>query len=99
MYTLLLLLDASGVGRITVVDHDDVEVSNLHREVIHTGGRRETSKARSAHDAMRELNTTVSVTAVTEPLTWFSAMELVRGNNCVVDAINNPCMRYLINDT
>ena len=32
------------MGRITVVDHDDVEVSNLHWQVIHTEGRRETSK-------------------------------------------------------
>ena len=36
--TLLLLLAASGVGRITVVDHDDVEVSNLYWQVIHTKG-------------------------------------------------------------
>ena len=59
--TLLLFLAASGVGRITVVNHDDVEVSNLHPKVIHKGGRRETSKARSAHDAMKDLNPTVLV--------------------------------------
>ena len=44
-----------------------VEVSNLHWQVIHTEGRKVKSKARSAHDAMRALNPTVSVTAVTEP--------------------------------
>ena len=49
--TLLLLLAASSVGRITVVDHDDVEVSNLHQQVIHTEGRRGVSKARYTHDA------------------------------------------------
>ena len=42
--TLLLFLSASGVGRITVVDHDNVEVSNLHWQVIHTEGRRGISK-------------------------------------------------------
>ena len=41
---LLLFLAASGVGRITVVDHDDVEVSNLHWQVIYTKGGRGTSK-------------------------------------------------------
>ena len=96
--TLLLLLVASGVGRITVVDHYDVEVSNLHRQAIHTERRRGTSEARSACDAMRSLNPSVSVTAVTEPLTWDNAMELLRGNDCVVDASDNPRMRYLIND-
>ena len=42
--TLFLFLAASGVGRITVVDHDDVEVSNLHWQVIHAEGGRGTSK-------------------------------------------------------
>ena len=40
--TLLLFLAACGVGRITVVDHNDVEVSNLRLQVTHTEGRRET---------------------------------------------------------
>ena len=66
--------------------------------VIHTEGRRETSKARSARDAMRALNPTVSVTALTESLTCNNAMELVRGNGCVVDDSDNPRTRYLIND-
>ena len=79
------------MGRITVVDHDDVEVSKIHWQVIHTKGSRVTSKARSAQDAIRHLNPTVSVTAVTDPLTQDNAMELVRGNVCVVDTIDNPC--------
>ena len=43
-YTFLLFLAASGVGHITVVHHDNMEVSNLHWKVIHTKGRRGTSK-------------------------------------------------------
>ena len=96
--TLLLFLAASGMGLITVVKHDDVELSNLHQYVIHTKGRRLTSKARSSRDAMRSVNPTLLVTPMTEPLTWDSAMELVRGNKCVMDAINNPRTHYLIND-
>ena len=38
---------------------------------------------------MRDLNPTVLVMAVTEPLNWGNAMELMRGNNCVVDIKNN----------
>ena len=67
--TLLPFLAASDVGRITVVNHNNAEVYNLHWRVIHTEGRRGTSKARSARDAIRSLNPTASVTAVTEPLT------------------------------
>ena len=53
--------------------------------------RKEMSKARSARDAMRALNPTALVMTVTEPLTWDNGMELVRGNNWVVDTSNNPC--------
>ena len=97
-YQILLFLAVSCVGSITVVDHDNVEVYNLHWHVIHTKGRRGTRKARSAHDTVRDLNPTVLVTAMTDPLTWDNTMELVRGNDCVMDISNNPRTRYLIND-
>ena len=63
-----------------MVDHDYVEVSNLHWQVIHIEGRREKIKSRSVRDAMRTLNPTVLATSI---------MEIVRGNNCVVDINNN----------
>ena len=94
--TLLLLFPSSGVGRITVVDHNNVEVSNLHWKVIHTK-RRGACKARSAHSAMRDLNPTVSVTSVTEPLTWENAMDIGRDKKCVVEIRDNPHTQYLIN--
>ena len=72
-----------------MADHDNMEVSNLHRKVIHTKGRRGTIKARYAHDDMRDLNSTLLVTAVTEPLTWDNAMKIVRADDCVVDASSN----------
>ena len=87
------------MGCITVVDHNNAEVSNLHRQIINTEGGKGTSKARYARDAMRSLNITVSVMAVTEPLNWDNAMDLVRGKDCVVDTSDNPCTQYLINDS
>ena len=68
--TLLIFLAASSVVRIAVVYHDNVEVSNLHWQVIHTKGRMVTSKARYAHNTMRDLNPTVLMTAIMDPLTW-----------------------------
>ena len=96
--TLLLFLAASGMGHITVVDHNDVEVSNLHWQIIHAEGRKGAIRFRSTHNSMRALNPIVSVTSVTHPLNWENSMELVRGNDCVVDARNNLCTWYLIND-
>ena len=97
--TFLLFSATSGVGHITVVYYDNVEVSNLHWQVIPAKESRVMSKSGSIHDAMRDLNPTVSVTDVTDPLIWDNDMELVRGNNCVVNTIDNPRTRYLINDT
>ena len=88
--TLFLLLAASSVGHITVVGHYDVEVSNLHQQVINNNRGEGIFKARYACNTMRDLNPTLLVTAVTEPLTWDNTMELVRGNDSVVDASNNP---------
>ena len=95
--TFLLFLADSGVGRIMVVYHNDVKVYNLHWQVIHTKGRRETIKARSACNSMRDLNPTLSVMAVVYPLSWDNSMELMRGNDCVMDTIDIPFKRYLIN--
>ena len=47
----------------------------------------------------RALNLAVFVTAMTEPLNWDNAMEKVRVNDCMVDARDNPRIRYLINNS
>ena len=57
--TLLLFLAASGVGCITEAEHDNVEVSKIHWQVIHTKGRKGKSKARSTRKDMRALYPTV----------------------------------------
>ena len=95
--TLLLFMATSGVGCTTLVDHEDVEVSNLQWQVIHTEGRMVAIKATSVRNTMRDLKPTVLVTAVINPLNWGNNMDVVRGNDCVVDIINNLCTQDLIN--
>ena len=80
-----------------VVDHENVEVSNLHWQVIHTKGRRGTIKSMSVRNSMRALNPTILLTTVTDPLTWENAMDIGRGNDCVVDIRDHPRTQYLIN--
>mmetsp|Transcript_12581 Transcript_12581/g.23591 ORF Transcript_12581/g.23591 Transcript_12581/m.23591 type:complete len:454 (-) Transcript_12581:32-1393(-) len=96
--TVLLYLASSGVGHITVVDFDNVEISNLHRQVIHSDPKVGFNKAISAVDAMKMLNPTIQCTAVTDMLTFHNAMELVSVHDCVVDACDNPQTRYVLND-
>lgn len=96
--TVLLYLASSGIGNITVVDFDNVDMSNLHRQVIHTNCRVGMNKAESACLAMKKLNPTINCKAVTEMLTFENAMTLVQQHDCVVDACDNPQTRYLVND-
>jgi adenylyltransferase/sulfurtransferase len=51
---VLLYLASAGVGHITIMDHDTVEISNLHRQVLHTQQRVGMSKVDSAVEAIRE---------------------------------------------
>ena len=103
--TLLLYLAASGVGHITVVDYDCIEVTNLHRQVIHRDrdaaksvGQLGRNKAESAKEAILRLNPTMSCTALSVMITAENALELVSRHDVVVDACDNPLTRYLLND-
>jgi len=104
--TALLYLAAAGVN-LTIVDHDTVETSNLHRQVIHTHCRNDNddastttpiNKAISARQTLLALNPTISIKTVTTPLTHENALDLCRDADCVLDASDNPRTRYFIND-
>ena len=105
--TVLLYLAAAGVGHITVVDYDCVEMTNLHRQIIHKDSNASKgihdsnlglNKALSAKQAMLDLNPTISCTALDVMITGENALELVSKHDVVVDACDNPRTRYLLND-
>ena len=103
--SVLLYLAASGIGHITIVDYDNVEMSNLHRQVIHQDCNSSKkfdevgmNKALSAKQAMLKLNPTISVTALNAIISSTNALELVSKHDLVVDACDNPLTRYLVND-
>lgn len=95
---VLLYLAASGVGNISVVDFDAVDKSNLHRQILHQERNVGMNKAVSACRAMSQLNPSIRLTPIQEPLTDQNALDLVSQHDCVVDASDNPLTRYLIND-
>eukprot|EP00538_Stauroneis_constricta_P002260 CAMPEP_0119550440 /NCGR_PEP_ID=MMETSP1352-20130426/3948_1 /TAXON_ID=265584 /ORGANISM="Stauroneis constricta, Strain CCMP1120" /LENGTH=512 /DNA_ID=CAMNT_0007596277 /DNA_START=25 /DNA_END=1563 /DNA_ORIENTATION=- len=96
--TVILYLAACGVGEMSIVDFDCVDVSNLHRQVIHQNDDVGVNKAESACRAIRNLNPLVQCRAITSPLTYENAHDLVSRHTCVVDASDNPQTRYLVND-
>ncbi|SDN61436.1 adenylyltransferase and sulfurtransferase [Actinomyces ruminicola] len=95
----VLYLAAAGVGTLGIIDDDDVAISNLQRQVLHTTAAAGRPKVDSARDAVTALNPDVEVVAHRLALTSANALELLRGWDVVVDATDNFPTRYLLSDT
>lgn len=89
---------AAGIGHLTVVDDDAVDLSNLQRQVIHRTADVGVAKVRSAERAVRELNPGIEVVGIGERVTADNALELFADHDVVVDATDNFATRYLVND-
>ena len=93
-----LYLAAAGVGHLGVVDADDVELSNLQRQVLHDTKSVGTPKVDSAAMRLRAINPHVDVSAHQTRLTSANAMALLGAYDVIVDGSDNFPTRYLIND-
>ncbi len=94
----LLYLAAAGVGRITVVDPDTVDTSNLQRQVLYGADDVGSNKAEAAARRLRSLNPLIRVDACPVRFARANALELVRGSDVVIDGSDNFATRYLVND-
>ena len=92
-----LYLASAGVGHITVVDADNVELSNLQRQIAHPMAHIGLNKAQSLKHAMERINPQISVTVVDEWLTEVNADELIANVDVVLDCCDNFATRYLVN--
>ena len=95
---IALYLAAAGVGTLGIVDDDDVDLSNLQRQVAHTTDRIGASKVDSAEQSIRELNPDVDVVGYKTRLDASNIMEIVEGYDVIVDGVDNFPTRYLLND-
>ncbi|MGI8781816.1 MAG: molybdopterin-synthase adenylyltransferase MoeB [Solirubrobacteraceae bacterium] len=93
-----LYLAAAGVGTLGIVDDDDVDLSNLQRQVIHTTRTVGTPKVDSAEAAIAALNPDVEVVKYPVRLDASNIMEIVQGYDVIVDGVDNFPTRYLLND-
>lgn len=93
-----LYLAAAGVGTIGILDDDELDVGNLHRQVLHRTADVGRSKAESASDALRRLNPHVVVRTHRERLDASRATTLIADYDLVVDGSDNYPTRYAIND-
>jgi adenylyltransferase/sulfurtransferase len=94
----LLYLAAAGVGTLGIVEFDEVDESNLQRQVIHGQSDVGRSKAQSARDAVREVNPLVQVVLHEERLDTTNVREIFAPYDLIVDGTDNFATRYLVND-
>lgn len=95
---VILYLAAAGVGTIGVIDDDDVELSNLQRQIIHTHARLGSPKADSAAEAVRAVNPDVRVVPIRARLDKDNAREIFREYQVIADGSDNFPTRFLVND-
>ena len=93
-----LYLAAAGVGTLGIVDDDEVDLSNLQRQVIHTTKTVGTPKVDSAEAAIGALNPDVEVVKYPVRLDASNIMGIIDGYDVIVDGVDNFPTRYLLND-
>lgn len=93
-----IYLAAAGVGRLGVVDYDEVDASNLHRQIMHRETDVGVAKAVSLSRAIKSLNSLVTVDAHCVQLDAGNATPLVSDYDVVLDCSDNPATRYLVSD-
>jgi molybdopterin/thiamine biosynthesis adenylyltransferase len=92
-----MYLAASGVGTLTICDFDEVDLTNLQRQIIHTTQSVGINKALSAQQAIFELNPEVTVHTVQQKSTESEMAALVAQADVVVDCSDNFATRYALN--
>jgi molybdopterin/thiamine biosynthesis adenylyltransferase/rhodanese-related sulfurtransferase len=96
---VLPYLAAAGVGRLVIVDHDEVEESNLHRQPLYRMSDIGQPKVHAAHAALAAMSPATGIEAVRERLSSLNVARLVDAVNVVIDAADSFAVTYLLSDT
>ena len=89
-------LCGAGVGEITIIDFDKIDISNLHRQVIYTANDIGKPKADILARHLAALNSECRLDVINDKLTAQNCHELISGNDLVIDATDNPNVKHLI---
>ncbi len=95
--SIAIYLTAAGVGMIRMIDHDQVTLSNLNRQILHWEEDIGRKKVDSARTKLRNLNGSVEIEAIKETITEGNISHFVDGCDVIVDAMDNLPSRYLLN--
>ena len=95
---LTMYLAAAGIGHLGLVDYDTVDRSNLHRQLLHTGGSVGRHKLKSARRMLSKINPYTRLDTHPVRLTHKNALALIERYDIVADGTDNFPTRYLVND-
>lgn len=93
-----MYLAASGVGEITLIDYDTIDVSNLQRQLSFSTADCGRFKAEAAEDRLAAINPEVHVTTIIKMITRTNGAEILMGHDIVIEGSDNPSTKYLISD-
>ncbi|KYO63813.1 HesA/MoeB/ThiF family protein [Thermovenabulum gondwanense] len=93
-----LALTLAGVGTIGLVDSDNVEISNLNRQILHSTSRINMPKVDSAEIFLKKLNPKINIIKYHTRFTLENSLEIVKDYDVVIDGVDNLPTRYLLND-
>jgi molybdopterin/thiamine biosynthesis adenylyltransferase/rhodanese-related sulfurtransferase len=94
----LMYLAAAGVGTLGIAEFDEVDESNLQRQIIHGQSDVGKPKATSAKESVAEINPLVEVVVHPERLDNDNVMQIFEGYDLIVDGTDNFATRYMVND-
>jgi molybdopterin-synthase adenylyltransferase len=94
---VMLYMAASGVGKLTICDFDEVDLTNLQRQIIHTTQSVGINKAVSAQQTIYEINPDVEVITIQKKSSEAEMSELVTQADVVIDCSDNFATRYMLN--
>lgn len=95
--SISIYLAVAGVGAMRIVDHDNIELSNLNRQILHWNGDVGKEKVYSAKQKLQEINRSIDIETINRSITDDNVLELTEGCDAIVDAMDNFDTRYILN--
>lgn len=93
-----IYLATAGIGRLTIIDFDSVDVSNLNRQILHWEGDVSRRKVESAEQKLTKINSNIAVKALNVKITADNITQLLRDVDLVMDCMDNMETRFIINE-
>ncbi len=91
-------LAAAGIGKLKIIDFDKVDLSNLHRQILHFTNDVDKNKTQSAYEKLHQLNPDVDIEIFNEALLPSNIKKILKGSDFVIDGSDNIPTKMLIND-